>query len=662
MTLESNKSDATRPNDPTVENVVEKTISQMEDIGIDSSSEEWEAAGLPGTVLEAEDSNTLVRSDSSISTNNAAQAVEGQAENRSEVASTEITSEREKELVSLIHDLNECNDVLLARVSQLETALEDAHATLQKERETAKVAQNQILERVNAQQASAQQLSQNAQQQVASLVDQLESAEQGSQRQQLVNETLLAELENAKERVAQLEQECTRNAQQQAEEAQSRVAAESTIRDLRSRLQRQQRYTLQFKAALEKSLTVTARSNPADAKSYLSQRTIPTNLQPISGPSTAAVGLENTASENSFNPLNQTGAVAMPRAQQIVPWAAAQSTAPFQGIDPHLESLIRGANQSQTIQPQTVQTPSESLSDAASNPIHNEETAAEAESQLWQDLERVIEHNKEENTVNEARQREEDHTDKKGPVDEKSQVDEKGPVDQSDQGITDANVAIAKDTSATAQPKTHYQKAEKTEQKAEKTEKSKAEKLIEEIDLDADVSEPKFNWQQSNWQQSNWQQESVEARSNHQESDRPPSDSFIQKTASEAELLTAKAPADDSNTQLDSRLKSQTESPKSNASNLPSIVIDPYTVPEGQTPAAEVAFTEPSPWGKSSEESVESNAGESSSSERKPPFFEGDSTSVSPVVHPLRSQKKKNSMASVELPTFEKAKVSSFQR
>ena len=542
-----------------------------------------------------------------------------------------------QELLTLIHDLNECNDVLLARVAHLESTLEQSHKASQQERESAKAAQIQLMERANAQQASAQQLSQHAQQLVANLVDQLEAAQQTSQRQQVVNETLLSELENAKERVAQLEHECALNAQQQAEEAQSRVRAESTIRDLRSRLQRQQRYTLQFKAALEKSLTVTTRSTHPATGAQMNQPVLHAAMQPIS----AFSAHENESSNGSSN-NSVMGGITMPKAQRIVPWAA-QSTAPFEGIDPHLESLIRGASQpppTPSAEQAVLEHPADGLlSDALSTTAAAEaNTDSEAESQLWQDLERVIEHR--------------ESADRESADKEKTGTAETGQEEASQEDAEEkAGASTQVDTQIDVSAKVQLV-ANDAEEKDELLLDPTALKSADEVD-DADNT-PKFNWQPN--RQPSPQQISVAAES---------PDLNEEEVAVTKEVAVTNDEADnaDASEQL--------------STNLPSIVIDPYTVPEGQKPAAEVSFTEPSPWTKAiSSDSVEESspvesssteAGESAEAERdeesrEPSFLDSIRSGVAPVVNPLRSKKKKSSMASVQLPTFEKAKVSSFQR
>ncbi len=311
------------------------------------SEEGWESVNLPGTLnvvipaaTEGPEGSEGILTQPSAAAHEVSQEVS-------------LSAQREDELLTLIHDLNECNDVLLSRISQLESALETSQTVLETEVEKAKFAQNRLLQQVSAEQVSAQQLSHTAQQQVAQLVDQLDRAEQLLSRQTLINENLQTELNNAQERIVQLEKESALTLQQHAEAAEAQRNAEAISRDLRSRLQRQQRYTLQFKAALEKSLTVSARP---------------------------AIAQANPAGAARFSASAASEPVPMPKAQRIMPWALGATTA-FTGIDPHLETLIRGIEQ-----------PADQSHNSANIPVHISAAMNEldAEAKLWQDLERVM--------------------------------------------------------------------------------------------------------------------------------------------------------------------------------------------------------------------------------------------------------------------------------
>jgi len=353
-----------------VEDSTNHHLESADPVEGDAQTDDWQDVPLPGTVTYHSETD-------------------------------QITPDREKELLRLIHDLNECNDVLLAKVSQQEAALRKAQQTIQTQSSQMKLAHTQMTEQLSAQQAAAQLVSQNAQQQVAQLVAQLETAETGLQRQQLVNENLHSELTNAQERVTQLERECALSAQQYATEAQARLQAESSNKDLRSRLQRQQRYTMQFKAALEKSLTVTARA-PRQATHGIAD-TVPTHT------SGRYYGARTDAAVSSaFDASN----VNMPKARRIMPWASASASNSFEGIDPHLESLIRGANQaaaestryseppitdaplplqSEKVPTQGIPTEKEAVDVAAVDTGESVASESAAADQLWQDIERVME-------------------------------------------------------------------------------------------------------------------------------------------------------------------------------------------------------------------------------------------------------------------------------
>ena len=191
------------------------------------------------------------------------------------------------DLISLIQELNQCNGVLLDRVSQLEEALERSQQALQVQGERSTeplVAPHQ-----------AEDLT-TAQAQIANLFSQLEFAHQANQRQQILTETLTAGLESSQERVAQLEREAALLQQRYNEQSQRLVQSEGSCRDLQARLQRQQRYTLQFKAALEKCLEM-------PAPQYEGSETI----------------------------APPTDVLSLPKAQQIQPWST-----PGQTVDPTL--------------------------------------------------------------------------------------------------------------------------------------------------------------------------------------------------------------------------------------------------------------------------------------------------------------------------------------
>lgn len=155
------------------------------------------------------------------------------------------------DLITLIQELNQCNGALMDRVSQLEEDLEYSQTALQAE---VGRTHDQTRESHEVPSSSNAQDWATVQEQITALFNQLEFAHQTNQRQQILIETLTGQLENGQERVAQLEREAALLQQHYNEQTQLLSKSEGTCRDLQARLQRQQRYTLQFKAALEKCL------------------------------------------------------------------------------------------------------------------------------------------------------------------------------------------------------------------------------------------------------------------------------------------------------------------------------------------------------------------------------------------------------------------------
>jgi hypothetical protein len=191
-----------------------------------------------------------------------------------------------------IQELERFNQTLVTRVAELEIALGQAKSVLRTETERMETL-------AGAQYAKQQQRSQHqegiikrqqqdltfaatrirdqeiqlaqqteklsaAQTQVERLTQELAWANQAAQKHQILVETLSAQLESSQEQVARFERECALVQQKYSEQVALVQQAENTCRDLRSRLQRQQRYTLQFKVALEKCLDVQGSSSGRD--------------------------------------------------------------------------------------------------------------------------------------------------------------------------------------------------------------------------------------------------------------------------------------------------------------------------------------------------------------------------------------------------------------
>ena len=158
--------------------------------------------------------------------------------------------------------LRQRNRELIKTVVQLEQALADSQEQLH----------SQIMRTRSADTLIARQAEEleKTQEQVSHLFHELEASHQAAQHQQTLIETISEQLEASQEQVAQLERECTLLQQDYNQQAQKLLETGKQVQELRSRLHRQQRYTLQFKAALEQCLEVpsptTAISQQLDGK------------------------------------------------------------------------------------------------------------------------------------------------------------------------------------------------------------------------------------------------------------------------------------------------------------------------------------------------------------------------------------------------------------
>ena len=149
---------------------------------------------------------------------------------------------------AVAHKLRRYNRDLIKQVANLEQNLLESHKQMQ-----AQVKQQASSDTIVIQQTEELRV---AKEQMANLCQEVESYHQSNQRQQILVETLSEQLEASQEQVAQLERECAFLQQQCNEQSHLLVQNSHSTDELRSRLYRQQRQALQFKAALEKCLEV----------------------------------------------------------------------------------------------------------------------------------------------------------------------------------------------------------------------------------------------------------------------------------------------------------------------------------------------------------------------------------------------------------------------
>lgn len=197
--------------------------------------------------------------------------------------------------MALTHELRQRNRELLNRSNQLEQVLSECKEALHSQ-----LAKSQAQEALLTQ--TTQELN-HSQEQASRLFRELEASHQAAQRQQILIETLTEQLEGSQERIAQLERECTSIQQRYSEQSHQLIQSENTARELRSRLQRQQRQTLQFKAALEKCFEVPVLKEEIE--------NIKEELSPVSPQEGKSSRAERP---RSLSPI--------PKAQPIQPWSA----------------------------------------------------------------------------------------------------------------------------------------------------------------------------------------------------------------------------------------------------------------------------------------------------------------------------------------------------
>ncbi|MEA5505229.1 hypothetical protein VB735_19370 [Halotia wernerae UHCC 0503] len=158
-----------------------------------------------------------------------------------------------QKLLALNEELRAANNGLYEQVEHLKDDLAESEKALQWQKRRSNVTESMLNQQT--QELAA------AQEQIKSLFQQLETAVQTVQRQEIFIESYKSQLQISQQRLAQLERECALLQTNYSEQSQQVLQSENACRELRTRLMRQQRQTLQFKAALEKCLETTVPSD-----------------------------------------------------------------------------------------------------------------------------------------------------------------------------------------------------------------------------------------------------------------------------------------------------------------------------------------------------------------------------------------------------------------
>ncbi|MBD2384870.1 hypothetical protein [Cylindrospermum sp. FACHB-282] len=163
-----------------------------------------------------------------------------------EMDSQAVIDSEFQQLLALNQELSTANSKLYEQVEQLKNDLTESEKVFQWQKTRFSVTESMLNQQT--QELAA------AQEQIKSLFQQLETAVQTVQHQEIFIETFKGQLLISQQRLALLERECSLLQSNYSDQSVHLSQSENTCRELRTRLMRQQRQTLQFKAALEKCL------------------------------------------------------------------------------------------------------------------------------------------------------------------------------------------------------------------------------------------------------------------------------------------------------------------------------------------------------------------------------------------------------------------------
>lgn len=282
---------ASQPGDPTVNPEISPT-----DLG---PEEDWETVEFPNAIsIDA----LLVNSEEEPRAEVLNQT-ESIKEAIARINAPALSSAASPEAV-LVEQLQQENLELDGRVEQLETLLHECRQSLQQQRSQA-LDRQKLLDRRTLELKSITG-------QIEQLSEHIQSATKQIQQQQQQIAALSTQLQTSQEIRAKLERECALTQQRYHEQSQILVQTQTTCQDLRARLHRQQRHTLQFKAALEKCIETPLEKASAIASLRQSTLEEPTDVV-------------ETGGKDAIANLNPTNTTLFPKADPIKPWSIADS-------------------------------------------------------------------------------------------------------------------------------------------------------------------------------------------------------------------------------------------------------------------------------------------------------------------------------------------------
>ncbi|MEB3883033.1 hypothetical protein [Lyngbya sp. CCY1209] len=260
---------------------------------------------------------------------------------------TEATADNSQ--TPLIQALHTCNRDLIDRIAELEEELEGCHRRLQE--------QDAQIDRQGREMGFARE-------QVTRLFRKLEVANRVIEQQQVLVENLTHQWDTSQTRMAQMERECAAAQQRYNEQCHELIRTQNTCQELRSRLYRQQRHTLQFKAALERALEMQSHSPYGDSQ----RTTSPSPTAEAEGSATPA----EPQPPASF--VLHPPTLKLSKASPVQPWSWQLSHHPDEGSEEGARSEETPGEENQTSSGR------EKIVDSESPPAATAATAEEGES------------------------------------------------------------------------------------------------------------------------------------------------------------------------------------------------------------------------------------------------------------------------------------------
>lgn len=246
--------------------------------------------------------------------------------------------ESQKSLESNTQLCGDDND-LYQQLKELKQALANTEESLQLHKK-----RSCITESLFVQQTQELSAAQNQIKTLCTDLDMAVKAVQNAKRQEDLARNYKMHLELSQQRLAQLERECTAMRANYDEQAHQLLKSENSCRELRARLMRQQRQTLQFKAALEKCLDVSVpttdflediNSEVSECNPNFSQvaKTLLFHTQPIQPWS--------ADTESDADDLERTWEELCLSSDEV-----RAETAPVQSLNSHFETILSSTNTS----------------------------------------------------------------------------------------------------------------------------------------------------------------------------------------------------------------------------------------------------------------------------------------------------------------------------